>query len=67
MPPKGVALDPPRRSQKPPPGASGFDFPSRGEFAENVEEVMPQLKQARFRLDPGIVNLVTTVYIRAEL
>ena len=38
----------------------GFGFPEFGKFAENVEEDMPPAGEARIRLNPGIVNLVTT-------
>jgi len=59
--------DLPRRSKIPHPRGCGFEFPDSGEIAEKPEEVVPQLDNARFRLNTGIVNLVTTVYIRAKL
>lgn len=56
-----------RRSERPRFRAEGFESPDFGEFAEMAEEDMPQLDDARSTLVPGIVNLVTTVYIRAKL
>jgi hypothetical protein len=56
-----------RRSERPHFRAKGFDSPDSGEFAEMAEEDMPKRDNARFTLMPGIVNLVTTVYIRAKL
>jgi hypothetical protein len=56
-----------RRPKRPHFRGSGFDSLNCGEFAKNIEEKMPRLVKARFTLFPGIVNLVTTVYIRAKL
>jgi hypothetical protein len=47
--------------------AAGFDSLDSADDAELAEEPMPQLDKAPFWRIPGIVNLVTTVYIRAKL
>jgi len=42
-------------------------FPRHGEIADNAEEEIPQADKVLTNLKPGIVNLITTVYIRSEL